>query len=181
MGFMQKMKDEFKAVGLAALYFGSWIAALLLLKFLILAEYQIAFHKWSMAVGGALILSKVGAGLGEGIGSAARVWRLCPGSAASVPADRHSSRVGHHDCPVRRSAGIQRIFRRAAKPGQQGTDPDVPVIPSKGGAGETAVKQIGNWRAEIEKGRIPLAAVEPLGFQTPFPDAPQLCERSWAD
>lgn len=41
------------------LYFGSWISGLLLLKSLILAEYHIAFHDWSMAVVGALVLSKV--------------------------------------------------------------------------------------------------------------------------
>jgi hypothetical protein len=59
MGCMQKLKDEIKAVGIAVLYFGSWIAGLLLFKSLILAEYQIAFHRWSMAVVGALVLSKV--------------------------------------------------------------------------------------------------------------------------
>ena len=59
MSFKQKLKDEIKAVGIAALYFGFWIAGLLLLKTLVLAEYKIAFHGWSMAVVGALVLSKV--------------------------------------------------------------------------------------------------------------------------
>jgi hypothetical protein len=59
MSFKQKLKDEIKAVGLAALYFGCWIGALLLLKSLILAEYKIAFHGWSVVVVGALVLSKV--------------------------------------------------------------------------------------------------------------------------
>jgi hypothetical protein len=59
MGFQQKLKDEIKAIGIAALYFGCWIAALLLLKSLVLAKYRIAFHGWSAAVAGALILSKV--------------------------------------------------------------------------------------------------------------------------
>ena len=59
MNFKQKMKDELKAVGIAAGYFGCWVAALLLIKSLVLAEYQIAFHKWSMAVVGALVFSKV--------------------------------------------------------------------------------------------------------------------------
>jgi len=59
MSIKQKLKDEMKAVGLAALYFGCWIGALLLLKSLILAEYQIAFHGWSAVVIGALVLSKV--------------------------------------------------------------------------------------------------------------------------
>ena len=59
MSMKQKLKDELKAVGIAALYFGCWIAALLLIKSLVLAEYRIAFHHWSMAVIGALVLSKV--------------------------------------------------------------------------------------------------------------------------
>jgi hypothetical protein len=59
MSFQQKLTDEIKAIGIAALYFGCWLAALLLLKSLVLAEYRIAFHGWSLAVVGALILSKV--------------------------------------------------------------------------------------------------------------------------
>jgi len=59
MSLKQKLKDEMKAIGLAALYFGCWIGALLLLKSLILAEHKIAFHGWSAAVVGALVLSKV--------------------------------------------------------------------------------------------------------------------------
>jgi hypothetical protein len=59
MRIKQKMIDEIKALGITALYFGFWILALLLLKSLVLAEYQIAFHGWSVALAGALILSKV--------------------------------------------------------------------------------------------------------------------------
>jgi len=59
MSWQQKLKHELTAVAIAALYFGCWIAALLTLKQLILAEYQIAFHGLSMALIGALILSKV--------------------------------------------------------------------------------------------------------------------------
>ena len=59
MSFRQKLKDEIKDIGIAALYFGCWLGALLLLKSLILAEYQIAFHSWSAVVVGALVLSKV--------------------------------------------------------------------------------------------------------------------------
>ena len=59
MSLKQKLNEEIKAVGIAALYFGCWIAALLLLKTLVLAEYKIAFHGWSVAVVGALVLSKV--------------------------------------------------------------------------------------------------------------------------
>jgi hypothetical protein len=59
MNMKKRLKHELKAVGLAMLYFGSWIAALLLLKQLVLAEYEIAFHHLSLALVGALILSKV--------------------------------------------------------------------------------------------------------------------------
>jgi len=59
MSFKQKLKEEIKKVGTVALYFGCWIAVLLVIKSLVLAEYQIAFHRWSAAVVGALILSKV--------------------------------------------------------------------------------------------------------------------------
>ena len=59
MSFKQKLKEETKVIGIAALYFGCWIGALLLLKSLILAEYKIAFHGWSVVVVGALVLSKV--------------------------------------------------------------------------------------------------------------------------
>jgi hypothetical protein len=43
----------------AALYFGCWIATLLAIKSLVLAEYHIEFRHYSMAIVGALILSKV--------------------------------------------------------------------------------------------------------------------------
>jgi len=59
MSLQQKLKHELKAVGVAALFFGTWIAALLVLKDLLLNEYHIAFHGWSVALVGALILSKV--------------------------------------------------------------------------------------------------------------------------
>ena len=59
MGLKQKLLHELKSVATTALYFGCWIAALLLLKFLVLSEYNITFRRWSMIVIGALILSKV--------------------------------------------------------------------------------------------------------------------------
>jgi hypothetical protein len=59
MSLQQKLKHELKAVGLATLYFGVWIGALMILKTLVLAEYRIAFHGWSLALFGALILAKV--------------------------------------------------------------------------------------------------------------------------
>ncbi len=59
MDFPQKLKAEIKAVAAAALYFGCWILALMGIKWLVLAEYRIPFHQWSMALVGALVLSKV--------------------------------------------------------------------------------------------------------------------------
>jgi hypothetical protein len=59
MRFKQKLREEIKEIGIAALFFGCWIGALLLLKWLILDQYRITFHGWSMAVVGALVLSKV--------------------------------------------------------------------------------------------------------------------------
>lgn len=59
MGKAAKLWQELKAVGLALLYFGSWLAALLLIKHLVLAEYDIQFMDLSKALIGALILSKV--------------------------------------------------------------------------------------------------------------------------
>lgn len=59
MGLRQRLIHELKAVGLTTLYFGCWLAALLVLKQFILAEYHIEFSGMSKAVVGALILSKV--------------------------------------------------------------------------------------------------------------------------
>ncbi|HWT83051.1 MAG TPA: hypothetical protein VN648_30080 [Candidatus Methylomirabilis sp.] len=59
MSFAQKMKDEIKALAFATLYFGSWIGVLMVLKELILAEYQIEFHGLSLALVGTLVLAKV--------------------------------------------------------------------------------------------------------------------------
>lgn len=59
MPFKEKLQEELKAVGIAALYFGCWIFALLVIKWLVLAEYEIVFQRWTMALVGALVLSKV--------------------------------------------------------------------------------------------------------------------------
>jgi len=59
MGFQQKLQDELVELSLAFLYFGCWIAVLLLIKQLLLADYQIEFNGFSMVVIGALVLSKV--------------------------------------------------------------------------------------------------------------------------
>jgi len=59
MSLQQKLKYEIKALTLAGLYFGCWIGTLMLLKELLLAEYQIAFHGLSVVVIGVLVLAKV--------------------------------------------------------------------------------------------------------------------------
>ena len=59
MSFTQKLKHEIKTVGLVTLYFGCWLAILLLIKQLVLAEYQIEFRGMTNALVGALILAKV--------------------------------------------------------------------------------------------------------------------------
>lgn len=59
MDWRHKLLHEFKAAGLAALYFGSWLAAFITIKQLVLEEYRIEFSGFSKALVGALILSKV--------------------------------------------------------------------------------------------------------------------------
>jgi hypothetical protein len=59
MSFAAKLKEEIRAVVIATLYFGCWILALMVVKWLVLAEYEIAFRGWSMALVGALVLAKV--------------------------------------------------------------------------------------------------------------------------
>jgi len=59
VGLQQKLIHEVKAMVSAALYFGCWITALVVLKHLVLEEYQIEFNGMSIALVGTLILSKV--------------------------------------------------------------------------------------------------------------------------
>ena len=59
MSVMQKVTRQIKALLMVALYFLCWIAALVLLKQLILAEYHIQFHGLLKALVGALVLAKV--------------------------------------------------------------------------------------------------------------------------
>ena len=59
MSIAQKLKHEFAAVAWLTFYFGCWLGALVLLKYLLLTEYQIAFHHFSVALIGALVLAKV--------------------------------------------------------------------------------------------------------------------------
>ena len=59
MNIAHKLKHEIEAVLLLTLYFGSWIGSLVLLKYMILAEYDIAYDGLSVALLGALVLAKV--------------------------------------------------------------------------------------------------------------------------
>lgn len=59
MSFTQGLKNEIKALLLATLYFGAWVGLLMVVKILILAEYQVTFNGWSMAAVGVLVLAKV--------------------------------------------------------------------------------------------------------------------------
>jgi hypothetical protein len=59
MTLPQQLRNELKALTLAALYFGVWIGVLVLLKELMLDEYHIRFHGLSVALIGTLVLAKV--------------------------------------------------------------------------------------------------------------------------
>lgn len=59
MSFAHKLKHEIVAVLSLTIYFGCWLGALVLLKYLLLTEYQIAFNDLSVALVGALVLAKV--------------------------------------------------------------------------------------------------------------------------
>lgn len=59
MSWKEKLKNEFIAMLLATLFFGIWFSVFLFIKSLILAEHDIAFSHYSMALIGALIIAKV--------------------------------------------------------------------------------------------------------------------------
>lgn len=59
MDIKRKLWREIRALASAVLFFGCWIAALVVLKQLLLAEYHIAFHGLLAALVGALVLAKV--------------------------------------------------------------------------------------------------------------------------
>jgi hypothetical protein len=59
MSIGQRLVDELKALAVTALYFLFFIGMLLVLKKLVLAEYQIGFKGLSVALVGTLVLSKV--------------------------------------------------------------------------------------------------------------------------
>lgn len=55
----QRLIHEIKAVGLVAAYFGCWLGALVLVKTLLLKEYQIEFNGVSRVLVGTIVLAKV--------------------------------------------------------------------------------------------------------------------------
>ena len=59
MNIAQKLKHEIEAVLLLTLYFGSWIGSLVLLKYMILAEYKIPYDGLPVILLGAMVLAKV--------------------------------------------------------------------------------------------------------------------------
>ena len=59
MNIAHKLKHEIEAVLLLTLYFGSWIGSLVLLKYMILAEYDIPYDGLPAVLLGALVLAKV--------------------------------------------------------------------------------------------------------------------------
>jgi len=59
MSIKQKLQHEIMAVLWLTFYFGCCLGVLVLLKYLVLAEYQIAFSGFSVVLLGALVLAKV--------------------------------------------------------------------------------------------------------------------------
>jgi hypothetical protein len=59
MSLPEKVKHELKAIALTTLYFAVWLGVLVFLKRLVLADYQIRFRGFSVAIVGALVIAKV--------------------------------------------------------------------------------------------------------------------------
>jgi len=59
MSLPAKLRAEIRSVGLTTLFFAAWFGVLLVLKCLILAEYDIELRGMSIALIGALIVAKV--------------------------------------------------------------------------------------------------------------------------
>ena len=59
MSIAHKLKHEFIAVLLLTLYFGGWIGSLVLFKYMVLSEYEIAYDGLPVVLLGALVLAKV--------------------------------------------------------------------------------------------------------------------------
>jgi hypothetical protein len=59
MSVTQKLKREIVALAFLTFYFGCWLGVFVLIKHLLLAEYQIAAYGLSVALVGTLVLAKV--------------------------------------------------------------------------------------------------------------------------
>lgn len=59
MSIVQTLKEEVASVTSLTVYFGCWLGALVLLKYLVLAEYQITSSNLTVAIVGAVVLAKV--------------------------------------------------------------------------------------------------------------------------
>ena len=59
MSWKEKLKNELKSVGIATLYFLTWFGFLMLIKVLLLKDYDIEFTGVSMVIVGALVVAKV--------------------------------------------------------------------------------------------------------------------------
>src|SRR5215472_15159358 len=57
--FQRKLREELKVIALTTLYFGAWLGVLMVLKRLVLADYQIGFRGFSLALVGALVIAKI--------------------------------------------------------------------------------------------------------------------------
>jgi len=97
VSLQQKLKDEIKAVAITTLYFATWLGLLVLLKKLILEEYQIEFHGLSVALVGALVLAKVvlvleHVSLGTWVRSRTDTWKKERGSWVNAHNPRFAAR-----------------------------------------------------------------------------------------
>ena len=123
-----RLKEELRAVGLYTLFFGAWFSAFMLLKALVLAEYEIRYSGLSAVLVGALVLAKVAlllehVSLGAGSSSGRRGWkssrgpsvhagragRAAAGKGVRGPArgGRGAARAGRHS-PARRHSARHR-------------------------------------------------------------------------
>jgi hypothetical protein len=59
MSLKQRLKNEFKSVALATIYFGCWVGAMFIIKNLLLLKYRLATFEWAAAIFGVLLLAKV--------------------------------------------------------------------------------------------------------------------------
>ena len=59
MSAMEKLKEEARSLLLVTLYFATWLGMLIIIKKLILAEYNIEFRGLTVALVGALVMAKV--------------------------------------------------------------------------------------------------------------------------